>query len=186
MREPTTTEKQRVKDAAIEEACSHLGRLARDPVSWTDRGANTLDPKKERRHAIAVVKLAVHNLPETPDNLPLITLLRNAIPALERTRPAKWSRGRSTDLWHERNQLIVETIKLICREYGFDATRSPATKDKYKDKHHECGCSIISKALEELEIKLAWFEKFGVKKPKIALSEKTIKHIWDNRNKRPD
>jgi hypothetical protein len=168
MRKPiannATAEEKRERDA-IKEACYCLGRLALDVTSWTDRGANTHDPKQERGHAIAAVKLAVKTLPETPDNLPAITLLRNAIPALERLQ-AKNPRGRSADLWSERNQLIVETRKLICQKYGFTQER---------------GNSIISQALAELEGHLGWFEKFGVKKPKIALSETRIKAICSTR-----
>jgi len=168
-------EARRVRDA-IDEARFHLARLAFDIAAIKAR-----NPKQEHRHLIAAVKSAVELLPEIPNNLPAIALLRSVIPALERTRPAgRKSRGQSADLWQDRNELIVETLKLIHKKYGFNPTRSDATKDKYDDSH--CGSLIISKALKELEIQLSWFEKFGRKKPAIALSENTIKDIWEGRS----
>ena len=159
-----------IKEAAIDEACYHLARIAFDSFSWTDGDANTPNPKQERRHAIAQIKITVENLPETPDNLPALALLRQAIPALERLQP-KIPRGHSADLWRERNEAVVETRKLICQKYGFNEGRNPATSDK------ECGNSIIAQALAELEDRLGWFEKFGLKKPEIALSESRINEI---------
>jgi len=163
-----------IKEAAIDEACYHLARIALDIVSLTDRGANTHDPKQGRRHTIAAIKIAAENLPETPDNLPALTLLRQNIPALERLEP-KIPRGRSADLWRERNKVIVETRKLISQKYRFQEGRNPATRDKASDK--ECGNSIISQALKKLETQLGWVEKFGVKKPDIALAESSINEI---------
>jgi hypothetical protein len=159
-----------IKEAAIDEACCHLARIALDIISWTDGDADTPDPKQERRHAIAQIEIAIENLPETPDNLPALALLRQAIPTLERLQP-KIPRGHSANLWRERNQLIVETRKLICQKYGFKKGRNPATSDK------ECGNSIISQALKKLETQLGWFEKFGAKKPDIALAESSINEI---------
>jgi hypothetical protein len=180
MRDPTTNvaEEQRLRDA-IEEARRHLARLALDITSWTDEGANTLDPKQERRHAIAMVKQVADNLRDAV----LAELLRKAIPTLERTRPAKKTHGHQTVEWRDRNQLIVETIELVCQKYQFDPTRNPASRD---ESHPECGCSIVSKALEKLETQLSWFEKFGRKKPNISLSEKTIHNIWEKRAVYPD
>jgi len=109
-----------IKEAAIDEACYHLARIAFDIVSWT---ANTPNPKQERRHVIAQIKITVENLPETPDNLPALALLRQAIPALERLQP-KIPRGHSADLWRERNEAVVETRKLICQKYGFNEGRN--------------------------------------------------------------
>jgi hypothetical protein len=193
-------EAKRAAQAAIDEACYHLARIALDIVSVTDRGIRTYDPAKERRHAIAMVKCVAEELgkdlyAQNPrirnwnrksgkqEDLPAAdfcaVVLRAAIPALERTRPATM-RGRSADLWRERNQLIVETRKLICQKYGFDPARNPATRDKASDK--ECGNSIISQALKKLETQLGWFEKYGFKKPAIALSESRINEIcrtWD-------
>jgi hypothetical protein len=149
---PNLAEDWRVKDA-IEEARRHLARLAMDITSWTDQGANTLDPEQERRHAIAIVKQVADNLADPQ----LSSLLRKAVPALKRTRPAKKLRGRNEDCWNERNRLIVEAIELVCVKYGFDPTRNPASSN-------ECGCSIVSKALDALGIKL---------------STKTILNIWN-------
>jgi hypothetical protein len=193
MRDPVASnaaaEEKRVRDA-IDEACYHLAPVALDIVSLTDRGPNTHDPKQERRHAIAMVKCVTEELekdlyPRDPEqteqgkqqDLPAVGLcvavLRAAIPALERTRPAK-KRGHSADEWRERNQLIVKTRKLICQKYWFKPNRSPATKDKDT---RECGNSIISQALKKLETQLGWVEKFGGKKPEIALSESRINEI---------
>jgi hypothetical protein len=188
MRDPTVNaaavaEAKRVRDA-VEEARRHLARLAIDITSWTDQGANTLNPEQERHHAIAIVELVANNLRDTaprrrgrprsalsdgrarkftPTRAQLSELLYRVIPALERTRPAKKKRGHSTDEWCDRNQLIVETIELVRQKYGFKPTRNPASSN-------ECGCSIVSKALDMLGIKL---------------SKKTIKNIWDTRNKSP-
>jgi hypothetical protein len=156
MRDPST--KDHRVEAAIEDARRHLARLTGDITSWTDRGADTLDPVQERRHAIAIVKTVADNLAD-PD---LSGLLRKTIPALERTRPAIKRHGRKADLWRERNQLIVKTIEVICQEYRFRPTRNPASRDKNR---RECGCSIVSTALDRLGIKL---------------SEKTINQLWNN------
>jgi len=198
MRDPTLTRatEAKRKEAAIDEACYRLARIALDIVSVTDdQGIRTYDPAKERRHAIAMVKCVAEKLGkdlyarntkirnrrrksgkdrEKAQDRPAVGLcvaaLRAAIPALERTRPATM-RGRSADLWRERNEAIVETRKLICQKYGFDPGRNPATRDK------ECGNSIISQALKKLETQLGWVEKFGVKKPDIALAESSINEI---------
>ena len=70
--------------------------------------------------------------------------------------------------------MIRKTRELICQKYRFGPGRSPATKDKGT---RECGNSIISRALKKLETQFSWVEKFGGKKPKIALAEKTIDEI---------
>src|SRR5262249_53626221 len=116
MRDPSA-EARRVDDA-IDEACYHLARIALDITSWTDQGPRTYDPAKERLHAIAMVKCVAGELGKDlyarnpkrrsrkrksrknrgkAQDLPAVdlcaALLRAAIPALERTRPAK-KRGR--------------------------------------------------------------------------------------------
>jgi len=53
-----------IKEAAIDEACYHLARIALDIVSLTDRGANTHDPKQGRRHTIAAIKIAAETRPQ--------------------------------------------------------------------------------------------------------------------------
>jgi len=187
------TEHARDVKAAIAEACYHLAPIAFGIVSWTDQGM-PYDPAKERLYAIGMVKCVAAELGKNlyaqkpklrnrkrksgkQKDLPAAdfcaAVLRAAIPALERTRPAK-KRGRSADLWRERNQLIRETRKLICQKYRFDPGRNPATKDKGT---RECGNSIISQALKKLEIQFGWFEKYGFKKPAIALSESRINEI---------
>jgi hypothetical protein len=180
-------EEKRERDA-IDEACYRLARVAVDTVSWVDEDMRTYDPAKERRHAIAMVKCVAEELgkglyaeqPQTKvqkqEDLPAVgfcaTVLRAAIPALERTLPAN-NLGRSADLWRERNEAIAETRKLICDKrgkYGFTQER---------------GNWIIKQALEELQDLFGWFEKFGFEKPRIALSESRIREIcrvWGSRS----
>src|SRR5436305_2216099 len=89
---------------AIDEARYHLGRDAMDTVSCVDEDMRSYDPAKERRHAIAMVKCVAEELGkglyaenpqakiQTQEDLPAVgfcaTVLRAAIPALERTLPA--------------------------------------------------------------------------------------------------
>src|SRR5262249_24991459 len=63
----------------------------------------------------------------TPARADLSELLHRAIPALERMPPAKKKHGHGTDEWRDRDQIIIETIRLVCRKYEFDATRNPAS-----------------------------------------------------------
>jgi hypothetical protein len=157
-------EEKRERDA-INEARYRLARIARDIVSWDDQGIRTYDPAKERHDAIVLVKCVAAQLSKNED--PVVdwcaTTLRAAIPCLERTQPAR-KRGHSADLWRERNELIIKTRKLICQKYGFTQER---------------GNWIISQALDQLQDLRV--ERFGVKKLKIALDEKTINEICRRR-----
>ena len=167
-RKPATTdENARVKEA-VAEARRRLARLTIGVVSWSEPPSN---PDLEFRATVAlfenILGTPVPNRDGTPapdpyaDLMgPLTSVVRQVgLPALKRLRPARRSR-RGKPAQSDRDAVIMETIKQICRRYGFRPTRNRA---RTPGREKESGCSIVAKALNKLGI---------------ALTEKAVEAIW--------
>jgi hypothetical protein len=170
MRAPARDREADRIERAFKDAKSYLTRLK--VISFNE--ANTDKPADELQAAIAVLQGIVDDKDPgkitppaqkmTPDQM--VQFIKDAIkailPALKRARPGEGRHGRHASTHTFRNHLIRETVKSICRQHGFRPTRSSASRDLDRT---ECGCSIVSKALQANGIKL---------------SEKRVRVIWEN------
>jgi len=117
MRTPPNKRRKHVDDeAAIEEACRQLRPLFINVTSWSERKADTNDPKRELESALALVENFVND--SELDGHPFAEIVRKAaIPVLRRARPPVGRRGHHSDLNATRNQRIAGTVAAIQEQF---------------------------------------------------------------------
>jgi hypothetical protein len=153
MRAPSDKRSTDKQIGAIEEACRCLRSLFADVVSWNERGADTISPKKKFKATIALVENALGGAKYALDEalkcalnkeaadtiantIPFIELARKvAIPELRQARPPKGRWGHHSDLSASRNRTIAETVRSIRKQFGLS---------------QEQASSVVSEALKSL------------------------------------
>jgi hypothetical protein len=167
---------------AVEGAIYRLARLVIDVATWGGQGPNTSSAKSKFEHAVAVMKcIALPYRSRDDDGAVAADVIservrKAAISTLEEGRTAKDRHGRYADSLAWRDRPIAETVDWLCEQYGYDPTRSDASKDK-----HESACSITAEALRRvvdwrLREKIPTAALKRIKK--FRLSEKTVAEIW--------
>jgi hypothetical protein len=165
-----TDEEKRVKKA-IEEAEWHLRPLTTPALSWSIISWNdpdaVRDPKAEFYAAVGFVDALLNPDPkrdkegrQAADSFlgEYARLVReNIIPALWRGRPPKRQKRDQRPKQQKkgppdslRDRWIAAVVEDICRRYGFNPTRNPATKEK---ESRPSACYIVAEALKRLGIK---------------------------------
>jgi hypothetical protein len=142
-----------IKAAAVETARSCLSRLTIDVVSWSELGMGPTDGAESRRkHAIAFLDNALDD--DAPAHIKQIA--RKVALPIATQETADGRSGPNA----RRNQILIDTIQLICKEYHLKPTR--------RSGEGESGCSIVAEALPSF---------LG------ELSEERLNNIWDERTR---
>jgi hypothetical protein len=167
MRAPRHSINKLDDEAAIEEARGHLRQLFVNVVSWSERGADTNNPKVKFEVSIALVegvlaevecalneamKCALNKRAKNAitNVIPFIQLARKAaIPELRQARPSKGRHGQHSDLNASRYQTIAETVASIRGQFGLSQERAS---------------SVVSEALKSLVLERRRVFKLLIKK----------------------
>jgi hypothetical protein len=173
-------------EAAIEEASRRLRRLFVNVVSWSERGADTNNPKVKLEVSIGLVegvlaeaecalneamKCALNKRAKNAiaDVVPFIQLARKAaIPELRQARPSKGRHGQHSDLNASRYQTIAETVASIREQFGLSQERAS---------------SIVSETLKSLvrehrQVFKLLIKKRGADPAWIEECQKFIDKLW--------
>jgi hypothetical protein len=187
--------KRNEDSAAIEEAYRQLRPLFINVVSWTERGADTSNPKKAFRGAIAVVELALDGAEialneamkcdlnkEAKDAIavaiPFIGLAHKAaIPELQRARPRKGRHGQYSDLHACRNQTIAETVASIQEQFEFSQEQASWVVSEALKSLADGHRRVFGRLIEERGADPVWIEECLKFVGKLKLSEDTIEDI---------
>lgn len=147
---------------ALRTALYLLGPFIGDVASWNEHGSDAGNPKRELRHAIALIECVLGH--KIANDIPGVGLARDAaIPILKRNCPPAGKKWGDYPLpW--RNRLIVEAIEAICSRHDLKPTRNPGNRD---DEHDPCGCSVVAELFRLAGIELSekrivdeiWFKR---------------------------